>query len=762
MIMARPAFVLFGIQAIGSARPAVPACVRRTRRASVVAAFLCLLGYCPRLFAQNPDGLDLDSLEHLLTIAPHDTDRSRLLMLLSHEYVLLHEDEKAIDRTTQVIELAKHTTDPSEVRIKLRKAAASAHVNLGTVLEGRGEHAAALDHLYQALRIRETLGRPLDRAVIYMAMANIYDRQGNSLKAFDNYQKCLDAMLASGDKRNIGYVYENLGTYYSNQEELDKSLDNYTKGLAYLKEVGDESAIALAYGNLGRVQRKRKEYDKSLEYLEESQQMFSELDDQAGLNISCNALGQLYLEMSTGGNMTPKDGSEIVLQPTLLDAAEQYLQRSLALAREQGNNNYVLYDLAELGDVARLRDDTEQAVKYYEEALGLAGRMKMASSLPDIYRSLSSIHERKGRLREALRYHRLFAQAEDSVFDKDKQKQLGRLEAKIEYDREATIAKQERERADALLNARLEKQTLQRNGLIGGFGLMLLLAVMSYRSYRNKQRAHTEVQYQKALVEEKNKDITDSIRYARRIQEAILPSDATLITAVPDSFILYRPKEIVSGDLYWFEQRGDVLLLAVVDCTGHGVPGALMTIVGNNALLRAVNEAWEEGPAGILDRLNWIIHDNLRRSYERKTINDGMDISLCMLDLKQRTLRFAGADQTLLLIRGFDVVEVQGDKHPVGVFAGDAPAPFTGHQLQLEEGDSLYLFTDGFMGQFGREPGKTLTYEELKDLLLSIQDNTMQQQRSLISNAFTIWMGDQEQVDDVCMLGLRINQEDRG
>lgn len=265
-----------------------------------------------------------------------------------------------------------------------------------------------------------------------------------------------------------------------------------------------------------------------------------------------------------------------------------------------------------------------------------------------------------------------------------------------------------------------------------------------------------EVVKQKEIIEETNKHITDSIKYAKRIQEAFLPTEENVSTLLKNAFVLYKPKDIVSGDFYWIEEKDDKILFAVVDCTGHGVPGAFMSIIGFNGLNQIVNEYNYTKPSEILTQLNKNISNTLRQKVEDSKIRDGMDVAICSLDLKTRKLEFAGAFSPLFILRNGEVLKTKGDKQPIGNFVGVEEYEFTNHEIQLLENDKLYIFSDGFVDQFGGPGGKKLKYNAFRSLLLENYQKPMAQQKIAIHEFFEQWRAGFEQIDDVCMIGVSI------
>ncbi|MCB0429818.1 MAG: SpoIIE family protein phosphatase [Flavobacteriales bacterium] len=285
---------------------------------------------------------------------------------------------------------------------------------------------------------------------------------------------------------------------------------------------------------------------------------------------------------------------------------------------------------------------------------------------------------------------------------------------------------------------------------------------ISTKSLRNVIRERTmEVVKQKELVEEKNRDILDSIRYAKRIQEAILPPNDSVKQLLPDSFVLYKPKDIVSGDFYYIrgqaDEKGDEkVIFAAVDCTGHGVPGAFMSIVGHNSLNQAVTVKGMTRPGEVLNYINHLMTESLGQERSNSTVHDGMDIALCSLDRKRMKLQYAGAFNPLYIIRKGKLIETKADKHPVGGYKDDEAMHFTNHEFDLLRGDCIYVFSDGFADQFGGPEGKKFKYQTFRNLLISIHETAMNAQGAYLDQTLTAWMSGYEQVDDICVIGVRV------
>jgi len=276
-----------------------------------------------------------------------------------------------------------------------------------------------------------------------------------------------------------------------------------------------------------------------------------------------------------------------------------------------------------------------------------------------------------------------------------------------------------------------------------------------YEDLEDKVRERTaEVVKQKEIIEEKNKNITDSIIYAKRIQDATLPDKSLVRNYLEESFVLFKPKDIVSGDFYWIHKVEDTILFAVVDCTGHGVPGAFLSLIGHNSLNQIVNEHKIYKPSEILQALNRIVSKTLQNNLQATNIKDGMDMSICSLNLTTNVLQFAGAFNPLYLVRDNNIEEIKGDKIAIGS-TPSAYTEFTNNVIQLKEGDCIYLFSDGYADQFGGPKGKKFKYSRFKELLIDINKKDMSEQHDILNSMIDEWQGDLEQIDDVCVIGFR-------
>lgn len=269
-------------------------------------------------------------------------------------------------------------------------------------------------------------------------------------------------------------------------------------------------------------------------------------------------------------------------------------------------------------------------------------------------------------------------------------------------------------------------------------------------------RQKEEIQKQSEQIAELYEQVKDSILYAKRIQEAILPSWEEINESLNESMVLFRPKDIVSGDFYWFSEKQDRSIIAAADCTGHGVPGALMSMIGSSLLNEIVNEKEITSPAEILLALK---HGVIKALNKHPSVNgqtkDGMDIALCSIDKKNNIIHYAGANNPLWLVRDGEIIDYRADRQPIGIYGDNQDTPYTNHAVQVQKGDTAYIFSDGYADQFGGPNGKKFKYSQFKKLLIQIQGMNMQEQRDILNTTIESWMGEEEQIDDILIVGMR-------
>jgi serine phosphatase RsbU (regulator of sigma subunit) len=271
-----------------------------------------------------------------------------------------------------------------------------------------------------------------------------------------------------------------------------------------------------------------------------------------------------------------------------------------------------------------------------------------------------------------------------------------------------------------------------------------------------KRLHHLELEIANKEIAGKSKDIMDSIKYAYRIQTAISPPEYLVNRLLPDHFILYKPKDVVSGDFYFVSEFKDKVLFAAVDCTGHGVPGALMSVIGFNGLIQAVGNKKVNTAGQVLSYLDEYVNEVLRQTHDESGVKDSMDLAVCTVDFEKNVLSYAGAYNPLYYVHKNELFEIKADKLPIGVNVDGVTDIYTDHIIQLDDGDTAYIFSDGYADQFGGPRNKKFKYRQLKELILSVQDKSMSEQGVILEKTLNDWQADEEQIDDILVMGVRI------
>lgn len=625
---------------------------------------------------------------------------------------------------------------------------ASSLSNIGVVYYEQGDYKNALNYLNQGLEIEKEIGDKEGIAGTYNNLGNLYTQQGDYAKAIEYHTKSMMIDDEIGYKHGMANSLNNIGLLYFDQKDFDKAVEYFEKSLAIEKEEGNQLGIAYSYDNIGLVYETKGDMDKAIEYYYQSYEIEKSIDDKKGMSSALINLGnahQLNQEY---------------------DLALEYYMQSLALEEEAGRLKGVARSMNSIGSVYYDLGNYSKALEYSSEALEIAKEMTFATETGAAAKSLWGIYKNLHNYEKSLEMHELFIMTRDSIESEENEKEVLKQQFQYAYAKQAAAdsvkAAEEAKLKDAevaLHKAESKQLEQQKYLLFGGLGVALIFGAFAFNRFRvtNKQKGIIEKQKKTVdqafdELEEKNKEILDSINYAKRIQSAVLPPAKIVKEYLPESFILYKPKDIVAGDFYWLEHKENSVLFAACDCTGHGVPGAMVSVVCVNGLNRSVREHGLKIPGEILDKTREIVIQEFEKSEEE--VKDGMDIALCSLE--GNVLKYAGAHNPLWIIRkgSAEVEEIKADKQPIGKY--DLEKPYTTHEVILNSGDSVYVFSDGYVDQFGGEKGKKFKTSNFKQLLLNIQHMSMEEQKEIIDDTFETWRGNIEQIDDVCVIGVRV------
>jgi serine phosphatase RsbU (regulator of sigma subunit) len=479
--------------------------------------------------------------------------------------------------------------------------------------------------------------------------------------------------------------------------------------------------------------------------------VFIETAYKKGIATVYNNIGVIYAGL---GNTAIKHGNKMEAFQSYFPKALVNYEQAFKIKQEINDRNSYAGSYMNLASVYKDMWKFNESRAYFNNALSLAKELGSKEDIRDSYFGLAELDSITGNFNGAFNNYKLYVMYRDSVHNDENTNEMLKSQMNFDFEKKQAIEKAEQEKKEALHKAELSKQRTQRNALFAGVGLLMLLAIVSYRSFLNKKKSHAELELKNKIIEEKNKDITDSINYAKQIQQAILPTTGALWTAFKDHFVLYKPKDIVSGDFYWFTEKQDKHFLAVVDCTGHGVPGAFMSMMSSATLNHIVNDKGVYESNKILDMMHTAIRVALNQ--EGGQNRDGMDIGLCVLDKKNRKLFYSGAMRSLYMVRNGELDIVKGDRRSIGGVTSEGLQPFTCHEIDLVESNMFYLTSDGYVDQFGGAEGKKFREKQFHELLRKIYEKPMKEQKAILESEFVSWKGPLEQVDDVCVVGVRV------
>lgn len=638
----------------------------------------------------------IDLFDQALNINRNINDTSGIITSLNNKAAVLRtlgDIPKAIECFEECRALAGKIGDKDQEATVLFNLS----VNHGDL----GENTKAIEYLYQSMRLREEMDDKPGMAKCLRSLAWYHSRQEEYAKSNKLLLKSLSAFRAFNMPDEMGIAYNNLGTNYQNLHDNEKALSCFDEALKLFQQVGNQRGRAAVIHNKTELYFNADQLQEALDNEMQSLKIREELEDKEGLTASLHTIGQIYFRKAD-------------LQQAYIAA-----RKSLSIAQQVGNPKFIQ-------DAAHL---------------------------------LYDIYKKEGKYKPALEMHELRIAMRDSLINQDLRKKNLQKEFQYQYARKAEADSIKVAEEKKVTSAQLENEKNQRLSLYGGLGLVTIFSVFMVNRFRvtHKQKKLIEAKEketltQKKIVEEKQKEIMDSIAYAKRLQQAILPSDSLISNYVNDFFLLYRPKDVVAGDFYFFERKEELIYLAAADCTGHGVPGAMVSVVCSNALHRSLNEFNIEIPGKILDKTSELVVETFARS--GNDVKDGMDISLCCLNMLNRRLSWSGANNPLWYIYNGEFAEIKANKQPIGKTYD--PKPFDTRELILQPGTAVYLITDGYADQFGGPKGKKYKYRQLQELLLEIHPLPMDQQKLRLAESFDSWKGELEQIDDVTIIGIRV------
>ena len=583
---------------------------------------------------------------------------------------------------------------------------------LGLMLSKKGDYIKSLQQFQRSLQLAQKLHADENTLMAINNIAILYQSQGNKPKAVEYYEKALVLAKKQDDPLLLASVLAGMGNVYVLMNENNKAYNIYKKAFDIRKEFGNELMIAKSYSDLGYVCFNLSQYEKALAYYKSAIEIFDRTGSTNDLSFSYYNVGNIYYEK--------KDFIKAI----------DFYQKSLTLSEENDDLERITTEHQKLGE-------SYNEIKKYKEAT----------------------------------YHLLeYQKLKDSLTNQTTSKQLVEMESKYQSDKKEAEINLQNEQLKSQ-KAEIGKQTLQKIIFASALFFVIVIAVFIYKNYKSQKRSseiiqlqQKETEIQKNIIEDKHKEITDSINYAERIQRSFLATKDMLDENLNNYFVFFKPKDVVSGDFYWASKivsssGVENFALVTADSTGHGVPGAIMSLLNITSLESAVKDGFTE-PSDILNATRKTIIERLKKDGSAEGGKDGMDCSLTVYDFKNKKLIVAAANNPVWIMRKntegvTDIIEIKPDKMPVGKHDKDK-IPFTHQEIQLQTGDVVYTLTDGFPDQFGGEKGKKFMSKNLRELLAANAHLLMEDQKDLLETTFKNWVNNLEQVDDVTIIGVRI------
>lgn len=660
-----------------------------------------------------------------------------------------------------------------------------AYHQIGADFYETGEFDSAIVYYNMALQlVSDDNKEKKARIVLDIAYAyNWMEKMDEAIFYYRAVEKLYRQISASPEKTSALYV--NMGRTFYEKTAYDSAMVYYNKA----REIFEENEIYNeAYGTLfhyiGSVYKRQRDMDRACEYYQkqidyglrygfpkivaEGNYLSADCSDDPVYRLQRmhNAL-QIYQSIESTEKVALMYNNLAVLyhESGDLDSACYFQNLAIDFERNFGKRSHLTTGLTNLASMYIKMQRYAEAKDLLKEAEVLAhdSQSKRLNQLKHVNRTYAELYYATGDYKKAYHHQTLQYIYQDSTIDQEHKDLINEME--VAYDtknKEAEIAKLELTNKQKQFEKDLAETEAKRQSfnnklyLLFGICTTLLMIVLYFKWRKSNQQQliiseqKREVEHQKSLVEVKNKDIIDSMIYASSIQRAMIVSEEYISGIFEDYFVLYKPRDIVSGDFYWAHQTKDKKrLIAVGDCTGHGVPGAMMSMLGTAFLNEIVIEGDEINPGAILDKLRI----QIKKAMSSKGGKDGMDIAICCID--GNNFSYAAANLPIYLIRENELTELKGDKQPVGAHPG-YEIPFSTHQLETTKGDKFYFFSDGYADQFGGVKGKKYKYKTLKNKLLSLSHLPLSENKQELDSEFQQWKGNLEQVDDVCVIGVRV------
>jgi serine phosphatase RsbU (regulator of sigma subunit) len=631
----------------------------------------------------------------------------------------------------QSIDVARHNHDSDNIALGYNQ--------MGNAYKNLSNLPMAADFLKRSIDVRMAMHDSSGAALGQMNLGSVYNRMGNYPLALNNLLTAQSIFEKEGKngRSNLAGCYNGIGNTYMSQKDYPKARQYFQMATRLFREEDDKNGLATALVNIGNCLYYIRQYESALTYYFEALELRQKLGNPMNTARCLLNLGDSYFSLNDYKN------------------GEQYYNQAFAIYKEKGTDEDLATVYLNMGTLYASTGRLKLGNEFLNKGLEYARRSGNISELLGTFHDASESYARLGDYKTAYELNRTYSQSHDSLFDIARAQTITQMQSTFDIkskENEIDRLNKEKELGE-------EKSRTQQTIILSMSAIVLLLCLsgfLAYRGYKRTRAVNSELSTAYGIIEEKNKAITDSLDYAKKIQQAILPLTRDLERVFPSGFGLYGPRDVVSGDFYWFaEAEGNKFLLAAADCTGHGVPGAFMSMLGSDKLTHAVRERKMTRPGEILSYLNKSVKHTLKQNESDSELRDGMDIALCCFDFNARSLEYAGANRPLYHVRAGKLTEYRPTKAPIGGLTSDEQY-YENHLVELRKDDMIYIFTDGYADQFGGPEGKKFMSKRLKELIISVSHLTTKEQEKIFVETHRHWKGSRDQVDDLLLIGIRV------
>ncbi len=693
---------------------------------------------------------------------------------------------------------------------KIRIEEGNALFNIGQVYKKKNDYIIAEKYYNEALTVFESINDINGLAKTNNILGVFHAEAGHNKKAIEFYEKALQYRQLSGDSRGSAILYNNIGNVLFKWGKYEKALSYYQKALKIFEEIGSQEGIAHCSNNIGLIYESFVRgnqynqnigyYNKALEFQQKALKIWEQLDNKFEIANSYSNIGNIYAKINNDKFITqigPEWENSIIsnkdkkLVENEFAQVIDYYRKSLNIREKIGYKPGIASSLSNLGKIFNIIRNFDQALSYLGKALKLDIELENKPDESDVLAAMGRIYYKLGNYSKALDYlnqsldisiknnlseytkntyslisnvylamgdyqkslvtYKKYIVIQDSLVNENSMKQIAELQTQYETDK--------KEKEIQILNKDVSLRKAQFTQTIifftAGLLLVLVITVFLIRQNRERKRTNVELEAKNNLITEQKQEITDSIQYASRIQKAVMIVESQLKQLLPESFIYFRPRDIVSGDFFWVNEKNDKIIVVAADCTGHGVPGAFMSMLGMSMFKNIVAENDEIHADEILNELRLRIIDSLHQTGKSGENKDGMDLALYILDPATQSLEYAGANNPLYIVREGELLETKADRMPIGIHEKTI-ASFAKHIIPLQKGDMIYTFSDGYHDQFGGPDNKKFMSGNLKKLFAKIYSQSVEKQNDILHNTIVEWMKDTYQIDDILIIGVRV------